>query len=152
MTQKQICVGIVGANAPKSWAKRCVGDLTNVFGPTIGSAGRAPRKVYTKFRRDNGIVPAPFERPTEEFLVDIRAVYLRSVEEVDTEIKCAVDRGDRLRLIRRFAVILAHSHAAEAESRNFQAAISKFSLLHCFSFGVFLSSSRLRSSVVKPVS
>jgi hypothetical protein len=84
--------------------KRCVGDLTDVFGPTIGSAGRASRKVDTKFRRDNGVVPPPFERPTEEFLVDIRAVYLRSVEEVDTEIKCAVDRGDRLRLIRFFAV------------------------------------------------
>ena len=36
--------------------KRCVGDLTDVFGPTIGSAGRAPRKVYTKFRRDNGVL------------------------------------------------------------------------------------------------
>jgi hypothetical protein len=84
--------------------KRCVGYLTDVFGPTIGSAGRASRKVDTKFRRDNGVVPPPFERPTKEFLVDIRAVYLRSVEEVDTEIKCAVDRGDRLRLIRFFAV------------------------------------------------
>ena len=27
--------------------KRCVGDLADVFGPTIGSAGRAPRKVPT---------------------------------------------------------------------------------------------------------
>ena len=74
--------------------------------------------------------------PTEEFLVDIRAVYLRSVEEVDSEIKCAVDRGDRLRLIRRFAVILAHSHAAEAESRNFQAANSKFALAEIAGMGV----------------
>src|ERR1700722_1484886 len=123
--------------------KRCVGDLTDVFGPTIGSAGRAARMVHTKFRRDNGVVPAPSERPTEEFLVDIRAVYLRSVEEVDSEIKCAVDRGHRLRLIRRFAVILAHSHAAEAESRNYQAAISKFALLHCFSLGTVSPLSKL---------
>jgi hypothetical protein len=32
--------------------ERCVGDLTDVFGPTIGSEGRGPRKVYTKCRRD----------------------------------------------------------------------------------------------------
>src|SRR6202034_1162318 len=99
-------------------AKRCVGDLADAFGPTIGSAGRTPRKVHTKFRGDGGVVPAPLERPTEEFLVGIRAIGLRSVKEVDTEINCVMDRGDRLRLI-RFAVKLAHSHAAEAESRNF---------------------------------
>jgi hypothetical protein len=29
--------------------ERCVGDLTDVFGPTIGSEGRGPRKAYTKF-------------------------------------------------------------------------------------------------------
>src|SRR6266478_5791645 len=99
--------------------KRCVGDLTDVFGPTIGSADRAPRKVHTKFRRDNGVVPAPLERPTEEFLVGIGAIGLRSVEEVDTEINCAVDRGDRLRLV-RVAVVVAHSHAAEPDGRDLQ--------------------------------
>jgi hypothetical protein len=91
-----------------------------------------PRNVHTKFRRNDGVVRAPFERPTKKFLVDIRPVYLRSVEEVDTEIKCTADRGDRLRLIRFFAVILAHSHAAESERRYFQVA-SKFAFLHCFS-------------------
>src|SRR5258708_12604331 len=91
--------------------KRCVGDLTDVFGPTIGSTGRALRKVPTEFRRHNGLVAAPLERPAEEFLVGIGAIGLRSVEEVDTEINCAVDRGDRLRLV-RFAVVGAHAHAA----------------------------------------
>src|SRR5260370_912670 len=70
--------------------KRCVSDLANVFGPTIGSAGRPLHKVPTKFRRHNGLVPAPLERPTEEFLVGIGAIGLCSVEEVDTEINCAV--------------------------------------------------------------
>src|ERR1700730_679854 len=64
-----------------------------------------------EFRRHNGLVPAPLEGPTEELLVGIGAVGLRSVEEVDTEFNCAVDRGDRLRLV-RFAVVVAHSHAA----------------------------------------
>src|ERR1700723_3424624 len=131
--------------------KRGVGNLADAFGPTIGSAGRLPRKVHTKFRRDNGVVPAPLERPPEEFLVDIRAIGLRSVKEGDTEINCAVDRRDRLRLI-RFAVILAHSHAAEAESRNFQAAISKFALLHCFSWGTVSLISTLESGAVEAVS
>src|SRR5260370_26670935 len=54
--------------------KRCVGDLADAFGPTIGSAGRAPRKVHTKFRRDTALAPAPLDRPTEEFLVGIRAI------------------------------------------------------------------------------
>ncbi len=84
--------------------KRCVGDLADVFGPTVGSAGRALRKLPTEFRRHNGLVPASLERPTEEFLVGIGAIGLCSVEEIDTEINCAVDRGDRLRLV-RFAVV-----------------------------------------------
>src|SRR5258708_12001689 len=69
--------------------KRCVGDLADVFGPTIGSAGRALRKVPTEFRRHNGLVPAPLERPTAEFLVGIGAIGLRSVAQGDTETNCA---------------------------------------------------------------
>src|ERR1700675_3717229 len=61
--------------------KRCVGYLADVFGPPIGSAGRAAlRKVPTEFRRHNGPVPAPLEGPTEEFLVGIGAIGLRSIE------------------------------------------------------------------------
>src|SRR4029077_17825204 len=78
----------------------CVGDLPNVFGPTIGSVGHPLLNVPTKFRRHNGLVPAPLDRPTEQFLVDIGAIGLRSVEEVDTEINCAVNGGDRLHFIR----------------------------------------------------
>jgi hypothetical protein len=49
--------------------KRCVGDFTDVFGPTIGSAGRGPRKVDTKFRRDNGVVRRPLRaRPRSSSL------------------------------------------------------------------------------------
>src|SRR5260370_31796116 len=64
--------------------KRCVGDLADVFGPTIGSAGRALRKVPTEFRRHNGLVPAPLDRPTEEFLVGIGAIALPLAEDVHT--------------------------------------------------------------------
>jgi len=38
-------------------------------------------------------------------------------------------RGDRLRLV-RFAVVVAHSHAAEPDGRDFQIPVSKFALLH----------------------
>jgi hypothetical protein len=57
--------------------KRCVGDLADAFGPTIGSAGRTPGKVHTKFRRDNGVVPAPLERPTEEFNTSLASAQRR---------------------------------------------------------------------------
>src|ERR1035441_7120732 len=46
----------------------------------------------------------------------------------------------------------AHSHAAEPESRNFQAALSKFALLHCFSFETVSLISRLESSALEAVS
>src|ERR1700724_2465199 len=46
----------------------------------------------------------------------------------------------------------AHSHAAEAESRNFQAAISKFAFLHCFSLGTVSLICRLESGAVEAVS
>src|SRR5260370_34310750 len=39
--------------------KRCVGDLADAFGPTIGSAGRPPRKVHTKFRRTMALSRRP---------------------------------------------------------------------------------------------
>src|SRR5882724_2821661 len=110
--------------------KRCVSDLPNVFGPTVGSADHALQKVPTKFRRHNGLVPAPLECPTEEFLVDIGAICQRSVEEVDTEINGAMDGGDRLRLI-RFTVVVAHSHTAEAEGRDLKPLLAECSCFHC---------------------
>ena len=42
------------------------------------------------------------------------------------------------------AVREAHAHAAQAKSRNFQVAISKFALLHCFSFRTRFSHPEIR--------
>src|SRR5258708_30069481 len=110
--------------------KRCVSDLANVFGPTIGSVGHPLHKVPTKFRRHNGLVPAPLKRPTEEFLVGIGAISLCSVEEVDPDINCAMDGGDRLRLI-RFTVEVAHPHTAEAKGRDLKPLLTERSCFHC---------------------
>ena len=44
---------------------------------------RVPRKINTKFRRDNGVVPAPFERPTEEFLADFIPAFEKLLTEAN---------------------------------------------------------------------
>jgi len=66
---------------------------------------------------------------THKFFVYERAVHFSSIEERDTAFHGCADNRDHLLLVFGRTVAEAHSHAAEPESRNFQAAISKFALL-----------------------
>src|SRR5215210_3805602 len=61
---------------------------------------------------DDLVAPA-LDGFADEPLVGERAVHVRRVEEVDTELHGAVDRGDRLSFVRG-AVELAHPHAPES--------------------------------------
>ena len=69
---------------------------------------------------DGHLVAAAGKGAAEQFLVRERAVDLGGVEEGAAEFDGAMQRGDRLRLVRR-TVGLAHAHAAEADRRDFEA-------------------------------
>src|SRR5208282_4289212 len=86
----------------------------------------------------------------EEFFVGVRTIDFGGVEESDTAIDGGVEEGDHFLLVLRRTVRKTHSHAAQAEGRDFQAAFSKFALLHCrsvFSAGVFSAGGEVPLSV-----
>ena len=69
------------------------------------------------------MVTAPGDRPPDEFLVAVGAVYLGSVDERNAEVEGAADRADGLGIIgARAGVIGRHAHRSEAEPGHFEAA------------------------------
>src|SRR3989441_6538859 len=70
------------------------------------------------------------ERLAQELFVRERAVDLGGVEECDAAFDRRADQRDHLLLVRRRTVAKAHSHAAEADGRDLEIALSQRSLLH----------------------
>ena len=87
-----------------------------------------------------------------EFFVGEGTVHFGGVEECNAEFDRRPDHGDHLLLVFGRTVTKAHSHASEPESRYFEVALSKFALLHNFSFGTVSHFSRLRSISQEAVS
>ena len=76
----------------------------------------------SEFRRQHHLIPAALQRPGEEFLVDVRAVYLGGVDQRHAQVDRAVDGADG------FGVVAAgpsvgdgHSHRAKADAPDLQA-------------------------------
>jgi hypothetical protein len=65
-----------------------------------------------ELRRQLNAVAAVRDRTADQPLVLERPVHIRGVEEGHAQLERALDRGDRLALVRR-AVELGHAHAAE---------------------------------------
>src|SRR5229473_2538118 len=70
---------------------------------------------------------------THELFIRERAIDLRGVEKRDAAFDRRPNQGDHLLLVCRRTVAKAHSHAAEADRRDFEIAPSERSLLHCLS-------------------
>src|SRR5208283_799405 len=64
---------------------------------------------------EHDLVALAFEGAANQFFILIRTVHVRRIEKVDTEIKGAVNSGDRFVIV-AWAIKLRHAHAAEAES------------------------------------
>src|SRR2546430_15688107 len=90
--------------------------------------------VESELGRDHHLLAERSEGFADKLFIQEWAVNLGGVEECDTALHgCPQQRGHLLLVFGR-TVRKAHSHTAEPESRNFEAAASKFALLHCFSF------------------
>ena len=71
------------------------------------------------------------QRLADELLVRERTVDLGGVEERDAALDRRPDQGDRLLLVHGRAVAEAHSHAAQAEGRDLQVALSSLRFCIC---------------------
>ena len=74
-----------------------IAGLTDIFGTSVDAAPSAVSVAHdTKFSGDDDLVPMRAQCPADEDLVGERTVNVGGVEEVDTELNGAVDRGDGL--------------------------------------------------------
>ena len=79
--------------------------------------------------REHDLVAAVLDRAADEPLVLERPVRVGRVEEIDPKLERAVDRRDRLALVRR-SVELGHPHAAEADRGGLEALRAEAALIH----------------------
>src|SRR5687768_15548366 len=87
---------------------------------TAGEAIHLPvLDVPSELRGDDHALALTAQRAPEQLLIRERPVHLRRIEQRHTEIDGAMDRGDRLLLI-RLAIRLAHAHATEAEGGDLE--------------------------------
>ena len=104
-----------------------------------------------ELRREHDFVAPALDRAAHEPLVLERPVRVSRVEEVDAELERAVDRRDRLALVRR-SVELGHTHAPEAQRGGLEALRAEATRLHDGNLPVAKTSpsrSRTRPAVSK---
>src|SRR5882757_3846641 len=96
--------------------------------PTVG-AGHLP-VLYgeAELGRDHHLIPMSLERTAKQFLVGEGAINLGGIKEGHAELDRPVYRRHRFRIVEA-AIRLAHAHAAEAKSGDFEALGSKHTAL-----------------------
>ena len=95
------------------------GLLSSCHGPAAG-VGDEP-----ELGGEHHVVAAALDGPADEFLVDVRAVDLGGVDEVDAEVERAVDGADGFGVVGAGAgVAVRHAHCAKADARYCQVAES----------------------------
>ena len=69
------------------------------------------------------------DRFTHQFLIDKGTVNICRIEKINAEDKSAMNRGYGFGIVSS-AIKFGHPHAAQSQSRNFQALRSQFAFLH----------------------
>ncbi len=127
--------------------ERGLGDLLDVLRTAVQAAPTRSAigiRFEPEFGGDHHLVTKWSQRFAHEFFVGERTVNFGGVEERYAAFDGRPNQRDHLLLVRSRTITEAHSHAAEAECRNFQIAFSKFALLHCFSLSNRFSHSEIR--------
>src|SRR5258706_103970 len=112
--------------------ERSITRLRYVSGVPRGEPFRKlePAQAHVpEFRGEEHPAASAFDRAPDQFLVASRSVGVRSDDQVDAEIDGAVNRRDRLGLI-RLAVDSRHSHAAQAQRRDGGPIFSELACVH----------------------
>jgi len=103
--------------------------FADVFGPSVCTALGIPSVNVAKLGREDDLVATVSNGLTDKCLIRPAAVSVCGIDEADTAIGGGVYGGDGLRFVRG-AVNAGHGHAAEADFRCFNIAISKFPGFH----------------------
>ena len=112
--------------------ERCLGNLSDVLRPAIHAALGV--QLEPELGGDHHLVTPGREGFTHELLVRKGTIDFRGIEERHAAFDGRAEQRDHLLLISRRTIGIAHAHTAEPDRRDFQVAISKFSLLHDLSF------------------
>ena len=106
-------VDMIRLKAPQ----RFLNHLADVLRPTVEPSTLPLLDAHAKFSGENHLITSPFERPAQQFLVEVGAIHLGCIEEGAAQFDGAVDGGNRLALVALLGstVGLTHAHAAEAE-------------------------------------
>ncbi len=116
--------------------ERALDGLLDVLRPTVQArrtrsvVGAA--EVEPELGGDHHLLADGSESFAHEFLVRERAIHFGSVEEGDAALHGGPEQRDHLLLVLGRTVGKAHAHAAQAEGRDFQVALSEFAFLHWF--------------------
>ena len=114
--------------------ERGLGDALDLLWPAV-QAHRRARPLFTimfepKLGGNHHLPAKRLQRFAHQFLVGKRPVHFGRVEECDPALNRRAQKRDHFLPVGDGVFIVTHSHAAEPERRNFQAAVSKFSFLH----------------------
>jgi hypothetical protein len=91
-------------------------------------------EIEPEFRGDGNFPAEGRKSFTHQFLIDERSIDFGGVEQVHTQVHRLADQRDHGISVGSGAPMVTHAHAAQAERRHFQTALSQFALLHFKSF------------------
>src|SRR5690606_12413974 len=105
--------------------ERAVDCAAHVLRSPVDAGHPAVLNPEAELGRADRAITMPGEAATEELLVRVGSVDLGRVEEIHAEVECAMDRRNRLRVVRRpvhvtHAGDAGHAHRAEADGGDFE--------------------------------
>src|SRR5262245_27067556 len=110
--------------------QRSLGHVTDVRGATVQSGLLAVLEFERELRRNHDLVAYRSKCFANECFVRERSVGLGGVEERDSTFECRPNHRDAVVAVCRAAIAGAEAHAAEAECRHFEAALTQRPCLH----------------------
>src|SRR6266567_4618453 len=79
--------------------------------------------------RDNNAMAFAANSASEKLLIRVRTINVGGIEESNPKVDCAIDGGERFRIV-VMAIKFRHAHTAESDRGNNRSTASKFSLFH----------------------
>ncbi len=110
--------------------ERFFGHLADMLRPAVQTGWLSVLELGPELRGNDDLLAERKKRFAHQFFVDERAVDFCGIEKRNAELHCFADQRYHCIPVRGGAAMITHAHAAEADSRNFQVAVSKFALLH----------------------
>ena len=111
-------------------AETCFARRADVFRPAVDAAevGVAGAED-SELRGEEHFVAPTANGAANELFVDVRAVDVRGVKEIDAQLERAMDRGNGFRVVPS-AVKLRHAHATQPEGGYERSILAKTAFLH----------------------